>query len=693
MIIDNSVVLAETNSKNKVACTIEANSVMFDLLSSRLYSNKPLAVVREISTNAYDSHVVAGKASMPFKVHLPTRLEPYFSVRDFGTGMTHETVMKLYSTLGSSDKRESNLLNGALGVGSKSPFAYTQGGAFTLTSIVNGYKHIYSVYSDGGVPSIAELGEFATTEENGVEVSVPVQLQDIRAFEDSAVKTYAWFDTKPDCNIVLNYFNNTVLFEGKDKSWQMLSNQEKPCVVMANVAYPLEQFESYGGNVLKTNGIVIYVKTGDVQMAGSRESLSYTPDTIKFLKEKEQEILSELMDITNTFTKNNSKAKDLCDVFNTLPKDVLFILKNSIDIKKVSEYLDFDYRTLCISSPITSSYSFEFWATQPYGRNLLKKSRHNPSEAKYTYIFADIQNKATQVLKKLKEQGVSKNVIVVFQKGVGNLTKKEIIHNFERFSEGTGIVGTYASDEYLKLFGTKVVNGSKTSSKSTSNGVFFASYLKYKKDDRNFFSSNYEIKENDFSGNRVMIPALGGYITDKSYTRVTNSQAQNLAYEISNILYSIGYSKEVEFVIVPKTYSKFMSSGIYIGDFIKNLKGVCKYKDTDAVDNELRRFPYRRVLQDVEGLPSDIIKFSQYLKSFDDLVDKHVFNIADRIKEHFEFNNLKFLKVSYDKKYDKIFEAYSPLLDVTNNWAKPNRFKMIVNGLHCLNKKRNKQGV
>ena len=74
---------------------IAASPHAFRVLSSGLYSNKIRAVIREISCNAWDSHVEAGVADVPFKVTLPNRLSPTFSVRDFGVGLSLETAMEL----------------------------------------------------------------------------------------------------------------------------------------------------------------------------------------------------------------------------------------------------------------------------------------------------------------------------------------------------------------------------------------------------------------------------------------------------------------------------------------------------------------------------------------------------------------------------------------------------------------------
>ena len=112
--------------------TINASSKAFKILSSGLYQNKIRAIVRELSTNALDAHIEA-KNSDPFVVHLPTSFEPFFSIQDFGTGLSEEDVLNLYTSYFSSTKTSSDDYIGALGLGSKSPFSYVD--SFTIQSI------------------------------------------------------------------------------------------------------------------------------------------------------------------------------------------------------------------------------------------------------------------------------------------------------------------------------------------------------------------------------------------------------------------------------------------------------------------------------------------------------------------------------------------------------------------------------
>ena len=62
---------------------IEASSKAFQLLSSNIYKYKVRAVIRELTCNALDANTESGCGLAPV-VHLPTKLEPWFSVKDNG---------------------------------------------------------------------------------------------------------------------------------------------------------------------------------------------------------------------------------------------------------------------------------------------------------------------------------------------------------------------------------------------------------------------------------------------------------------------------------------------------------------------------------------------------------------------------------------------------------------------------------
>lgn len=276
---------------------IRNSAKAFSILSSGLYSNKVRAIIRELSCNAVDSHVGAGKATVPFEVHLPSILEPWFAVKDFGLGLDNDQVVNIYTTYFESTKTDSNQFIGALGLGSKSPFSYTDN--FSITAIKNGIQRIYSAFiNEVGVPSIAQMGEQLTDEENGVEVKFSVtDRNDYYTFQREAYHVLSWFKLQP--KITGNPITITpVKFKEKNiVPGVHVSESSNSVAVMGNIAYPIgniPQAETHFGDLaqLLDCQLVMEFKIGELDFAASREELSYIPLTIASIRKK-LELLNE----------------------------------------------------------------------------------------------------------------------------------------------------------------------------------------------------------------------------------------------------------------------------------------------------------------------------------------------------------------------------------------------------------------
>ena len=271
---------------------IRNSAKAFNILSSGLYANKIRAIIRELSCNALDSHTAAG-TDQPFEVHLPTTLEPYFSIRDFGTGLTHDQVTNIYTTYFESTKTASNEFIGALGLGSKSPFSYTDN--FTVIAIKDGHKGIYSAFiNDQGVPSIALMGsEDGTLEPNGVEIKFSVNDRyDFHKFESESESVYRWFKQRPKfTGAQVNI--REIKYETKDiiPGVHSVEDSTRTTAVMGNIAYPVQIPDSakkeFGSlSTLLTCGLVMEFGIGELDFQASREGLSYIPQTIQSIKSK-----------------------------------------------------------------------------------------------------------------------------------------------------------------------------------------------------------------------------------------------------------------------------------------------------------------------------------------------------------------------------------------------------------------------
>lgn len=258
-----------------------------------LYSNKELAVAREYSTNARDSHIEAGKADVPIQVSLPNFMSPYFVVEDFGIGMSEQELKKTYTAFGSSTKRNSNDYNGILGFGSKSGIAYTE--QFTVTAVKNNVQTIgvitrrpdYSI-----VLKIVSVRDVVAS--NGVKISIPVHNH--AEFAKKAQDFYRFWE--PGTILVDGKEPEQAVGEKIDDNLYFSTTPGTSYVVMGNVGYRIANPEALFRNA-RTNSIsfVAYVDNGAVEFTPSREDLKYTEHTkatlYRVIKDFEDKMLVE----------------------------------------------------------------------------------------------------------------------------------------------------------------------------------------------------------------------------------------------------------------------------------------------------------------------------------------------------------------------------------------------------------------
>jgi hypothetical protein len=306
------ITIQETNQIEKgnlgdeTSFSFKATAKAFKILSSNLYTNKILAIVRELSCNALDSHIAAHKQDVPFHIHLPSSLDPTFYVEDFGTGLSPDNIKNVYVKFFESTKTESNDFVGALGLGSKSPFSYTQ--SFQVNSVWNKHEYLYMCFlNSNGIPCISEAGSFETEKENGIKVSFPVETTDIESFKNTASDFFEhWRYTMPVfVNTQLTKSPAPVLIETEDFIlYDKPSNSgSRTCsVIQGPVKYPLKisamnmSLEKYN-DIIKASSLVIKFNIGDLDIAPSREELSYDQITIDAIVTKLEKINSSFNEI------------------------------------------------------------------------------------------------------------------------------------------------------------------------------------------------------------------------------------------------------------------------------------------------------------------------------------------------------------------------------------------------------------
>jgi hypothetical protein len=312
----NTNTIVRSGSFEESNYTIEASAKAFSILSDGLYANKIEAVIRELSTNAYDAHVDAGHPEKCFDVHLPNRFEPSFSIRDYGTGLSHEDCMSLYTTYFGSNKTSSNDAVGCLGLGSKSPFAYTD--SFIVTSYFNGKKRVYNSYkNERDEPVFALLNEEDSNAPVGMEISFAVEQEDVNEFEETAQSVYKFFKTLPMLvgkdSTELFVIEKEVEYIIEGSNWGLVkkplsgnrthydyhNKEDNALAIMGQIAYPLDssQFEDEDVQALLNSEAHIHFNIGELDITPSREALSYNEYTKRAIKETVECILLEMKEV------------------------------------------------------------------------------------------------------------------------------------------------------------------------------------------------------------------------------------------------------------------------------------------------------------------------------------------------------------------------------------------------------------
>lgn len=299
--------------KERVAFEIMSNAKMFSILSDGIYKDKIMAVIRELCCNAFDAHIAAGKKGVPFVITFPSRYETTFSVADVGTGIDPSKIGGIFWTYGASTKSNSNEFIGALGLGSKSPFAYTKS-SFIVKNRYEGNEYVYLCFiNEQGTPEGSLVSTTPTTESSGITVEFAVRTgnngNDSPAFIDRAQRFFRyWQGTLPEIKGIdsTRIFNDSMrinkVMEGKEWFLEDRSHLDVEhngaIAMMGNVPYPIDADAIPNMPVsLRTvarNPFVITFPMGSISFTASRESLEYSNFTNKAVIARLEEVRAEI---------------------------------------------------------------------------------------------------------------------------------------------------------------------------------------------------------------------------------------------------------------------------------------------------------------------------------------------------------------------------------------------------------------
>lgn len=278
---------------------ISESAEFFNILSNTLYSDKILAVVREVLCNAWDAHIASGRTHLPVEVTL-THTE--LTIKDRGTGIKKALMHSTYCVYGNSTKQNDGEQTGGFGLGCKAPFAYVN--HFEVINCREGEKTIYRISKSngevGGKPGMMEILN-VPSDETGIQVKMSIQERDENRFN----KLIRLIAAAGEMNVHLNGQKLDVLPFSETKEGYLITknlvadynSQARIFVRYGNVIYPIERTDAYKlvynqvSEVLERLPghnyhtiiwrLILQAKPHTISVTPSRESLSMTDHTIE----------------------------------------------------------------------------------------------------------------------------------------------------------------------------------------------------------------------------------------------------------------------------------------------------------------------------------------------------------------------------------------------------------------------------
>ena len=370
---------------------------ILDMFADKVYSNKERAVIRELACNAHDSHVMAGTTDVPFNVHLPTQLEPWFSLRDYGTGLPDDDIANIYGAIGVSTKRDSNEVIGCFGIGSLSPYSMCD--SFTVKSYLDGIVRTYQCMRDEKrQPKVIPLGSAPTDEPNGLEVKLTVNGK-VSEFEEEAGHVFMfWEGTLPKINnqhVIrkCQEMRDKYVFKGDD--FGLTPSWGNMYALMGNIAYKIpSQLDEFGADG--------YLKfdLGELEFDTARENLSMTDKTKAALKAKFASVKDSLTQIAIDQIEAEDTPFKKAALAETLGKGQLgrFVGSKNLDCYALPEpaesvtYWQSKYRgsEKYHTKNISATGDIKYYLDKPRMQTRIKSYLKDMSNGFTMYIFKDL---------------------------------------------------------------------------------------------------------------------------------------------------------------------------------------------------------------------------------------------------------------------------------------------------------------
>lgn len=270
---------------------VKSPALIFDILCNRMYQKPLQTMIQEYMSNARDAHREIGNDAVPIEVTLPTSLDPYIRIRDFGPGLTEERIQEVFVFLGESTKRTSNLQTGGFGIGAKVGWAYSD--SFTIHSTVDGITWSYLAYlGDDHVGKLSALSSVETEEANGVEIQIRINDDDIRETEQAVHLVSYFWEVLP---VVHNRcYTEAVGYKGSHTGLHVTHvpgmRGSEYIAIVDGIPYIIDMnnvnAKKFHMPYNSDKNVCLFFNVGELDLAVNREGLRYSERTIQAVDSK-----------------------------------------------------------------------------------------------------------------------------------------------------------------------------------------------------------------------------------------------------------------------------------------------------------------------------------------------------------------------------------------------------------------------
>lgn len=686
---EKEVVTTNNDGQINMRLSKDATTIVFQMFTKNIYSNPIGTIVREITSNCFDSHIEANvnKPVIIRKTFDKKDNTYYISFIDFGVGISPERMKEIYSVYFESTKRDDNNQIGGYGIGAKSVLAYRRitgygtneyDNSFYVITTFNKIKYYYCIYEGKESPVISLLHSESTTDGNGTEIKIPVLEKDIPTFEREMVKQLYYFENiifegiDKNNNYDLKPTNDYQIVKGKSFYYRGNDYSKYIHVCLGKVAYPIDY------NVLNLNQseyylpIAIKFNVGDIKVTVSREQLDYDENTIRLIKKKLIEVKEELISLLNKQFKNIVTLKDFFEYtqnYNILK----FGNGKSLNLQGLIKKEDIDlsnfrYKELKLNALTKDTSLFNFFFNIRRLGDKPKKYEKKEFYGEYNSLISD--KNIYYVENEFKRKQIKSTYLKSLHKTYYLITKRNILNNRLDISDIFKIALNSTTDENgkpVKIVKTMLKMQEEFFNIVRENAI---NYDNLELPD-NFVIKRISKKKNDFSDitipvkfihhsiNRIKVEKLEKFNGVIFYSNLEEEYKLNNSLKIFELLFDNnhliwGYSKYNDNF---KSYNhNITNNGImFIRVAQNNIKYLESCKNAYHISQFTNKMLYRKRDLVINYLQSNEI-FSKY-QNLSPLYKRYDFNsinekygkIILKVNEYFK----KLNNINTDIKYHK----------------------------------------